>query len=181
MVANAAGAATNVVTAGIGGLDNGTLLGGDGTGPARMTLVSADVALVKQARRLDGTVLGDGADVIVGQELVVVLFVDNSTDAPASDVRIIDPLDESAFVYVTGTLETAVMPAGSGDAAIWAASWSPLSDALGAPDDAGSIADTGGGAGPDRVVFGAEPGQAGMPIDVPAGTLRAFRFHVRVM
>ena len=41
-----ANAATNAVTGGIGGLDNGTLRGGDGTGPARIVLNAAGSVVV---------------------------------------------------------------------------------------------------------------------------------------
>jgi len=45
-------AATNSVQAGIGGVNNDTLIGGDGTGAAQITINSAGLALVKQARDL---------------------------------------------------------------------------------------------------------------------------------
>jgi hypothetical protein len=72
------------------------------------------------------------------------------------------------------------VPSGSGDAAIWAGAWTSLTDALGPPDDAGSVVDTGGPVDPDRVTVGAVPGQLNQTVDVPAGSLRAVRFRVRV-
>jgi uncharacterized repeat protein (TIGR01451 family) len=174
-------AATNAVRAGIGGLDNGTLAGGDGTGSGRITLNATGLRLVKQARRLDGTVLPQGATVDAGQELVFVLLVENPTDVPAEDVRLVDALDETAFAYVAGTLETAEVASGADDAAIWTAAWSVLTDALGSPDDEASVLDTGGPSGADRIVVGAESGQASRPVDVPAGAVRAVRFRVRVI
>ena len=62
-------AADNAALGGIKGIDNGTLIGGDGTGEARLTLFSTDLALVKQARDLSGIVLPDGTDVSSGQEI----------------------------------------------------------------------------------------------------------------
>ena len=174
------GAATNAVTAGIGGLDNGTISGGDGTGTGRFVLNTVGLALVMQARALDGTVVPDGSDVFVGDEIYFLLYVDNPTAFDASDVRLRDPLDETQFVYVAGTLEAAAVPSGSNDAAIWAGAWTPLSDAVGAPDDGASATDTGGPPGADRITVGAEPTQANQALDVPAGSLRAIRFRVSV-
>ena len=173
-------AAVNAARAGIGGLDNGTIAGGDGTGEARIELFSVQLALVKQARDLAGTVLPDGTTVSPGQELYFVLYVDNPTSFAASDLRIADAIDELQFTYVPDSLEQTVVPSGSGDAAIWAGAWTPLTDALGAPDDEASIVDSGGPPGVDRATVGAEPSQANRPLDVPASSLRAVRFRVRV-
>lgn len=175
-----AGAADNAATAGIGGLDNGTILNGDGTGRARISLFTAQLALIKQARELDGTVLSDGASVSQGDELYFVLYVDNTTGAPAFDLRIDDGLDELAFAYQPGSLEQTVVPSGSSDAAIWAGVWTPQTDALGAPDDEAAALDTGGTPTADRITAGAVPGQANQTIDVPALSLRALRFRVTV-
>jgi len=173
-------AVDNAATGGIGGHNNGTLLNGDGTGEARITLHVEDLALIKQARDLAGIVLPDGTDVSAGQEVYFVLFVDNPTDAPASNLQITDALIENDFAYVSGSLEQTLVPSGSGDAAIWAGTWTPLTDALGAPDDTGSVVDTGGPPGVDRITIGAVPGQLNQSADVPSGFLRAVRFRVGV-
>jgi hypothetical protein len=173
-------AAENAATGGIGGHNNGTLVGGDGTGKARIELFVADLALIKQARDAAGTVLPDGTDVSPGLELYFVLYVDNPTAAPAEDLQITDALDESSFTYIAGSLEQTVVPSGSGDAAIWAGTWSSLTDAPGAPDDAGSVVNTGGPVEPDRITLGAVAGQPNQTVNVPAGSLRAVRFRVRV-
>jgi hypothetical protein len=172
--------ATNVATGGIGGLDNGTLLGGDGSGAAQFTINTVSLSLIKQARDVDGIVLPDGADVYPGQEIWFVLYVDNSTGFPTDDVRITDDIDETQFTYIDGTLEEALAPSGSDDAAIWAASWTPLSDQLGAPDDVASVVDTGGPNDPDRISVGAQPGQLNQTFTLPSDSLRAVRFRVRV-
>jgi len=173
-------AVDNAATGGIGGHNNGTLLNGDGTGEARISLLVEDLALIKQARDLTGIVLPDGTDVSPGQEVYFVLFVDNTTDAPAANLQINDALIEADFSYITGSLQTTLVPSGSGDAAIWAGTWTPLTDALGAPDDTGSVLDTGGPPGADRITIGAVPGQVNQATDVPAGFLRAVRFRVGV-
>ena len=173
-------AVDNAAIGGIGGLDNGTLVGGDGTGEARLSLFAEELALVKQARDLTGTVLPDGTDVAPGQEIWFVLYVDNFTDAPADDVTFTDSLAESDFTYLPGSLEQTVVASGSDDEAIWAATWTSLTDAVGAPDDGASAMDTGEPPGLDRITLGADPEQTNQTVDVPALSLRALRFRVRV-
>lgn len=173
-------AVDNSAIGGIGGIDNGTLEGGDGTGRARFGLIPVDLALIKQARELTGEVLPDGATVGAGRTLWFVVYVDNPTAAPATDLRVEDLLDESQFTYLPGTLEQTVVAAGSTDAAIWAGTWSLLSDDLGPPDDAASVIDTGGPPGRDRITAGAQAAQVNQTLNVPAGALWALRFQVRV-
>ncbi len=173
-------AATNSVTGGIRGINNGTLSGGDGTGTAQITLNAVDLALVKQARDLSGNVLPNGANVAAGQQIYFVLYVDNTTGFTASDIRITDLLNESEFTYIASSLETTVVPTGSSDAAIWAGAWSALTDAVGGPDDLASATDTGGAADADRVTVGGVSGQANLQLDIAGNTLRAIRFRVTV-
>ena len=180
MHAPPANAADNAATGGIGGIDNGTLAGGDGTGTARVTLTPVDLALVKQARDQSGAVLPDGGAVSPGQELTFDLYIDNPTSAPALDARILDLLDEAQFTYVPGSLAQTLVPSGSADAVIWAGIWSGLTDTIGPPDDGASAADTGGASGPDRITIGADPAQTNLRVDVPPRTLVAIRFQVRV-
>lgn len=170
----------NAARGGIGGIDNGTLLYGDGTGEARLSLFATDLALVKQARDLSGAVLADGAAVSAGDEIWFVLYVDNTTSFPASDVRITDLLDEVAFTYVPGSLARTTVPTASSDAALWSGTWVSLTDAVGGPDDEGSATDSGGPAGADRIVVGAEPPLPNLTLSVPQSSLTAVRFRVRV-
>ena len=172
--------AVNTVTGGIGGINNGTLRGGDGTGTARIELNVSALALVKQARDVAGNVLPDGSNVISGQVIWFVLYVDNPSPFATGDLRITDQLNELEFTYIPNTLEMTVVPTGSTDAAIWAGSWSALSDTLGGPDDGASIVDTGGPPDLDRLTIGTVPGQVNQPLDIPGSSLRAVRFQVRV-
>lgn len=172
--------ATNAVTGGVGGINNGTLRGGDGTGTARIELFSTGFALVKQARDLAGNVLPYNADVVSGQEIYFVLFVDNTTPVSAGDLRITDQLNESEFTYIPDSIEVTVVPSRSDDAAIWSGAWTPVSDLLGGPDDAVSIVDTGGPSGADRLTVGSVAGQANQVLDIPGNSIRAIRFRVRV-
>jgi uncharacterized repeat protein (TIGR01451 family) len=172
--------ATNAATGGVGGINNGTLLGGDGTGTAQITLNVSGLALVKQARDLSGNVLPDGSNVVPGQDIYFVLFVDNSSPIAAGDLQITDQLNELEFTYIQYSAEMTVVPTGSSDAAIWAGSWSHVSDTLGGPDDGVSIVDTGGQADRDRMTVGSVPGQVNQPLDVPGSSIRAVRFRVTV-
>jgi hypothetical protein len=173
-------AATNAALGGIGGINNGTLLGGDGTNQAQVVLNVVDLALAKQARDPDGRVLPQGGLVASGAEIWFVLSVDNPTQLPVDSLQVVDALDEAAFTYLPGTMSFAVVPAGSSDAATWAAAWTPLTDDPGAPDDAGSLGDTGGPPGRDRLAGGPVPGQANRPAVVPPLSRLAVRFRVRV-
>ena len=169
-------AATNSAYGGVRGLDNGTLLGGDGTGTAQFTIEPHRLSLVKQARDLTGRVLPDGADVDSGSEIYFVLLVDNPTAAPAVDIRLDDPVDLEQFQYLAGSLERTVVPTGQDP---WAGSWVSLTDGLGSegPDDTGSVLPTETVA---RVSFGAQAGQPNLPYALESRSTLALRFRVRV-
>ena len=173
-------AATNSALGGIDGVNNGTINNGDGTGTAQIEINSVQLALVKEARDLAGTVLPTNAPVAGGQEIYFVLYVDNITDFNAYRMTIEDAINEAQFTYVPNSLETTNVVSGSNAAARWAGIWTPLTDALGGPDDAASILDTGGPAGLDHVAVGAVTGQVNSPLQIPAQTQWAIRFRVRV-
>jgi uncharacterized repeat protein (TIGR01451 family) len=173
-------AADNAATGGIGGIDNGTLQYGDGSGQARVSLFSVDLALVKQATDLAGNVLPDRAPVTPGQDIWFILYVDNPTSVDATDIRLSDHLDETAFTYVPGTLQSTIVPAGTTGPPLWNASWSALSDPVGGPDDEASATDTGGPAGADLITFGSDPLQRNLGATLPAASRLALRFRVRV-
>ena len=173
-------AATNSATGGFGGINNGTLIGGDGTGTARIEISSVQLALVKEARDLTGTVLAANADVNPGQEIYFVLYVDNITDFAAYRLTIQDAIDETQFTYVADSLETTNVVSGADAATRWAGVWTLQTDALGGPDDEASILDSGGPAGPDLLTVGDVPGQANLFLQIPAQTQWAIRFRVRV-
>ncbi len=168
----------NSVTGGIVGINNGTLVNGDGTGDASIEISGVSLALTKQARDLSGAVLADGTSVSPGQTLYFVLHVDNTTLFMAGDVRMVDLIDESQFTYVPGTLEVTSVASGSDDAAIWAGIWLPQTDGSG--DDEASVSDSGGPAGLDRVTIGAVPIQLNQNVDIAGSSLRAYRFQAMV-
>ncbi|GMR17319.1 MAG: hypothetical protein BMS9Abin32_398 [Gammaproteobacteria bacterium] len=173
-------AAVNAATGGINGIDNGTLVGGDGSGTARIEINSVQLALAKEARDLAGTVLAADADVAPGQEIYFLLYIDNITDYAAHRLTIQDALDEAQFTYIPDSLETANVASGADAATRWAGPWTPLTDSLGAPDDEASITDSGGPPGPDRITAGDVAVQSNLPLVIPARTQWAIRFRVRV-
>ncbi len=173
-------AAVNSATGGIGGINNGTLIGGDGSGPAQIAINSVQLALAKEARDLAGNVLAAGANVAPNQEIYFVLYVDNITDFAAYRLTIEDAIDETQFTYVANSVEVTTVASGSNAVARWAGSWMPLSDALGAPDDEASVLDSGGPASLDKLTAGEVAGQANTPLAIPAQTQWAIRFRVRV-
>ena len=180
LVPLSASAATNRALGGIGGIDNGTFVNGDGTGDAQITLNKVDLSLVKQARDAGGNVLADGADVTPGQQIWFVLYIDNVTNFPATGIRISDVLDESEFTYVSDSLESTTVASGANDAALWAGAWASLTDAVGAPDDIASITDTGGPPDKETLTVGEVIGQQNDPVSIPANTILAVRFRVTV-
>lgn len=172
--------ATNVATGTIGDGTHTVLQGGDGTGTAAITLQSTRLALRKQARTSDGTVLAPGADVSPGQEIWFVLWVDNATLFDAHGLTIVDQLNESEFQYIPGTIERATAPSGADDATLWSASWAPLTDGPGSSEDEASFVDTSAPPGADRFTAGAVSGQANRELSVAPQTVYAVRFRVTV-
>jgi uncharacterized repeat protein (TIGR01451 family) len=173
-------AATNFATGGREGINNGTFVGGDGTGTARIEINSVQLALVKEARDLAGTVLAANADVNPGQEIYFVIYVDNITDFAAYHLTIQDAIDESQFTYIADSLETTSVASGADAATRWVGPWTPRTDALGGPDDEASILDTGGPPDADLLTVGDVTGQANLFLQIPAQTQWAIRFRVRV-
>jgi uncharacterized repeat protein (TIGR01451 family) len=148
-----------------------------------VTVNAAQFALVKQARDPStGAVIPDGSNVIPGQTLTFVLFVDNTTPVTITDIRITDIINEAEFTYIPNSIETRTVGAGASDVVIWGvpADWLPLTDSVGGPDDLASITDSVAPAGPDRLTVGAVPAQANQTLDIPGSTIRAIRFRVTV-
>lgn len=173
-------AATNSVYGGIGGIDNGTLRGGDGTGAATITLHSTRLALVKTARDADGELLPDGTTVVPGQEIYFVLHVDNPTLYPAENITLSDQLIREQFSYIPGSMEFALVPTDSSDETLWTGTWTNLTDAVGLPDDIAAFIEGGETEETSLLTIGAVPGQTNKIVTLPSQTRLAIRFRVRV-
>ena len=171
--------ATNVATGSFG--DGSTLLeGGDGTGTATFTLESTRLALHKQARREDGSVLGDDADVLVGQTIWFVLWIDNPTDYETAGLTLVDQLNESEFTYVPGTLAATTASSAVDDATLWAGTWQALDDPPDPGGDEASFVDNEPAAGADRLTVGDVAGQANRALTIAPRSRYAVRFKVTV-
>jgi hypothetical protein len=173
-------AAVNSATGGVDGIDNGTLVGGDGTGTAQFEINSVQLALVKEARDISGTVLTAGADVVINQDIYFVLYVDNIADVTAFRMTVEDAIDQTQFTYVPDSMAVTNVASGSDAAARWAGVWTPVTDAVGAPDDEASVTDSGGSPGLDRLTVGETVGQINQPLAIPAYRQWAIRFRVTV-
>jgi uncharacterized repeat protein (TIGR01451 family) len=169
--------ATNVVLGGLGGIDNGTIGGGDGTGTGRFTINAVPLSLVKQARDVSGAVLPDGTAVAPGQTVYFVLMVNNPTDFPAANIRLADPINEAQFTYIADSLEVTTVGTATDP---WSGIWTPVSDTLAGPDDIGSVIDSNGIPGLDRITIGTVSGQVNQPLSIAGSTLWALRFRVVV-
>ncbi len=173
-------AATNAVFGGIGGISNGTLLGGDGTGSAKFEIQSVDLALRKQALDLKGIVLPEGSNVAPGEEIFFLLSVGNTTLYSVHDIRISDVLDLTAFTYIPESIEYTVVSNAADDGAIWSSGWIPVTDIQGSPDDIASYQEYEDRPGTALITVGTVPDQANQVLDLPGQSDLLIRFRVRV-
>jgi uncharacterized repeat protein (TIGR01451 family) len=135
------------------------------------TINPSTLSLVKAAFLSDGTQLASGVTVPAGTTVRFLIYVDNPTGVPVSDLSMEDVL-VAGFQYTAGTLRTdASQASGATDAAIYAAAAaaSPVTDAV--DGDAASI--TGA-----TVSAGSTAGNS--QIDLLAGTVRALLFDVTI-
>lgn len=93
-------AATNVATDPGGGV---TILNSSNV----ITINSLELAIVKNARHLDGTLLADSAVVPAGTKIYFVIYIDNPTDTDVTDISIFDTvvLGPGGFAVVDNTFE----------------------------------------------------------------------------
>lgn len=91
-------AATNQATGDIAGVD------ADLTDSNTMTITSSTLALVNRAFNTDGTPIADGASVPKGSTIYFLVYVNNTTAIPVSDLSVRDVL-AAGFQYQAGTLK----------------------------------------------------------------------------
>jgi hypothetical protein len=148
------------------------------SGPVTVNAVSLE--LVKQAYTLSGDILPDGAQVLPGEEIYFVLYIDNITFVSADYIRITDIIDESMISYVPNSLEMTAVPSGSSGEVIWAGIWKSLTDTVGGPDDIASAQDTATPAGVDKITIGDVSGQINQGFSRSGNMLQAIRYRVKV-
>ncbi len=114
LTVSTATAATNQATGSIAGVD------ADLVNSNIFTLNSDTLALVKTAFLTDGTQLSPGANIPSGTVVGFMIYIDNSTGVPVSDIRVSDPL--TGFTYVSSSIRVDnTLATGATEAAIWAA------------------------------------------------------------
>ncbi len=130
------------------------------------------LALVKTAFLSDGTPVADGADVPKGTTVKFMIYVDNTTDVPVSNVSLSDVLN-AAFAYQAGTIKAdASQATGATAANIYAAvnAAAALTDAVSGVDGAGITGAT--------VSAGSDATNA--TVNVAANTVWALLYTVKV-
>lgn len=75
------------------------------TNSGTITINAAALAIVKEARDLNGNNLGTTASIPSGMQFYFVLYVDNSTSVNITDVRFVDAIDTGAFTVVPTSFE----------------------------------------------------------------------------
>jgi hypothetical protein len=136
------------------------------------TINSTTLALVKAAFLTDGTALASGTNVPKGTNVRFLVYVDNTTPIPVSDVNAADVLD-ALFAYQAGTIKVDNSVAtGATAAAIYASvnATAALGDAVDGSDVAGIAGAT--------VSAGSAAGN--QQLDVAASSVWAMLFEVEV-
>ena len=150
-----------------------------------LTITSTKLAVMKKAFLDDntGTEIASGSSVVKGTIVKFMIYLDNSTNAQATDVRFIDLLDEVAFTYQANSLRwnNNVTASAAPVATIFTDTNTGASVAL---TDAISNADVGSAdttqTPNDRITFGAVSTQANAQLNIPAGKIVSFVFRARV-
>ena len=130
-----------------------------------------------------GTAIPTGSNVPKGTIVKYMLYIDNSTLFAASDVRLVDLLDETAFTYQAGSLRwnNTVTATAAPVATIFtdtnAGASVALTDAISNADVAS--ADTTQTPN-DRITMGAHTAQANAALNIPAGKIVSFMYRARI-
>lgn len=143
---------------------------------APFNLNTTTLGLAKVAFLPDGTQLTSGDSVPKGALVQFVIYIDNTTAVPVSDVSIQDVLDPT-FVYQAGTMVVdSTLATGSAAGAIW----SQL-DTAGTPvTDAQAAGDVASFNGTDTIDFGNQNAGSNDQLDVPASSVWAVRITVKM-
>jgi len=136
------------------------------------TITPSTLALVKTAFLTNGTELTSGDSVPAGTVVRFMIYIDNTTAVPVTNVNVQDVLD-AGFAYQAGTIKTDNSVAtGGGTAAIYAAvnATAVLDDGVDATDEAGISGAT----------ISAGSGAGNVQLDIVASTVWAMLLEVTV-
>lgn len=148
-----------------------------------LTITSTKLAVMKKAFLDDGTgtEIASGSSVVKGTIVKFMIYLDNSTSVQASDVRLVDLLDETAFTYQAGSLKwnNSTTNSAAAVATIFTDTNGgvALTDAISGADVAS--ADTTQTPN-DRITMGAHSAQTNAVLNIPAGKIASFMFRARV-
>ena len=155
------------------------------TDSGALVINSTKLGVMKKAFVDDGTgtEIAGGSSVVKGTIVKFLIYLDNSTNAQATDVRFIDLLDEVAFTYQANSLRwnNYVTASAAPVATIFTDTNAGASLAL---TDAVSNADVGSAdtsqTPNDRITFGAVSVQANAQLNIPAGKIVSFLYRARI-
>jgi hypothetical protein len=153
------------------------------TDSGTLTITSTKLAVMKKAFLDDGTgtEIASGSSVVKGTIVKFMIYIDNSTNVQASDVRLVDLLDEVAFTYQAGSLKW--NNSTTNTAAVVATIFTDtnggvaLTDAISGADVA-SVDTT--QTPNDRITMGAHTAQTNAVLNIPAGKIASFMFRARM-
>lgn len=148
-----------------------------------LTVNSIKLSVFKRAFLDDnsGTEITSGSSVVKGTTVKFLIYIDNTTGNPASDVRIVDQLDKIGFTYQAGSLKwnSSTTATGVTVATIFTDTNAgvALSDTISAAD-VGSVDLT----PPSyvQITFGAHSTQGNATVNIPGGRIVAFMFRAKV-
>ena len=150
-----------------------------------LVINSTKLAVMKKAFLDDGTgtEIASGSSVVKGTIVKFLIYLDNSTNAQATDVRFSDLLDEVAFTYQANSLRWNNYATAS--AAPVATIFTDTNGGASQPlTDAASNADVGSAdttlTPNDRITFGAVSSQANAQVNIPAGKIVSFMYRARI-
>jgi len=150
-----------------------------------LVINSTKLAVMKKAFTDDasGTEIVSGSSVVKGTIVKFMIYLDNSTNAQATDVRFIDLMDLTAFTYQANSLRwnNLVTASAAPVATIFtdtnAGASLALTDAI-SNADVGSVDVT---QVPNaRITFGAVTVQANAQVNIPAGKIVSFLYRARI-
>ena len=152
-------------------------VGADLTNSGVFNLLGTQLAIVKIAFTDGGVQLSSGDTLPKGTTVKFVLYVDNTTDAPANDVRMEDLLSDTDFSYTASSLSWNNNVTATGATAATIYSDTDLGGSGVALTDTVSGADAGSAnvsGSPDSITFGAHATQTNATVNIPGGQIVAF-------
>lgn len=150
-----------------------------------LTITSTKLTVIKRAFLDDGTgtEITSGSSVVKGTIVKYMIYLDNSTNVQASDVRFVDLLDEATITYQPNSLRwnNSVTATAAPVATIFTDTNAGASVALTDTISAADVASADTTQTPnDRITMGAHTAQTNAVLNIPAGRIASFLFRARI-